>query len=98
MTSAASLDTKKKNGLEKSRPSSRFLQRIKASGTSLVAQENAMPKKAKPRRQIAAKRIGRARRIPDIKPGRYTDGLPLNEVQYLECKIILRPNHFTSRK
>ena len=57
-----------------------------------------MPKKAKPRRQIEAKRIGRARRIPDIKPGRYADGLPLNEVQYLECKIILRPNHFTSRK
>jgi hypothetical protein len=43
-------------------------------------------------------RIGRARRIPSIKPGRYADGLPLNEVQYLECKIILRPNHFTSRK
>jgi len=57
-----------------------------------------MPKKAKPRRQIEAKRIGRARRIPDIKAGRYADGLPLNEVQYLECKIILRPNHFTSRQ
>ena len=24
--------------------------------------------------------------------------MPYNEVQYLECKIILRPNHFTSRK
>ena len=24
--------------------------------------------------------------------------MPFNEVQYLECKIILRPNHFTSRK
>ncbi len=59
-----------------------------------------MPKKvpAKHRRQIKSKRIGRARRVPDIKPGRYADGLPLNEVQYLECKIILRPNHFTSRK
>ena len=59
-----------------------------------------MPKKVKtkPRRQKASKRIGRARRVPDIKPGRYADGLPLNEVQYLECKIILRPNHFTSRK
>jgi len=44
------------------------------------------------------KRIGRARRVPDIKPGRYADGMPFNEVQYLECKIILRPNHFTSRK
>jgi len=59
-----------------------------------------MPRKlqTKPRRQPASKRIGRARRIPDLKPGHYADGLPLNEVQYLECKIILRPNHFTSRK
>jgi hypothetical protein len=59
-----------------------------------------MSKKArtKPRRQKEAKRIGRARRVPHIKPGRYADGLPLNEVQYLECKLILRPNHFTSRK
>src|SRR5260221_9801250 len=59
-----------------------------------------MPRKVqkKPQRPKAPKRIGRARRIPDIKPGRYADGMPLNEVQYLECKIILRPNHFTSRK
>ena len=53
---------------------------------------------AKPRRQQKPMPIGRARRIPEIKPGRYADGLPLNEVQYLECKLILRPNHFTSRK
>jgi hypothetical protein len=33
-----------------------------------------------------------------IKPGRYADGMPFNEVQYLECKLILRPNHFVSRK
>ena len=39
-----------------------------------------------------------ARRIPDLKPGKYADGLPLHEVQYIECKLILRPNHFTSRK
>src|SRR5215467_2412823 len=59
-----------------------------------------MPKQVKktPRRPKESKRIGRARRIHDIKPGRYADGLPLNEVQYLECKIILRPNHFTSRQ
>lgn len=48
--------------------------------------------------QKESKRIGRARRVPDIKPGRYADGLPLNEVRYLECKIILRPNRFTSRQ
>ncbi|MFN8643569.1 MAG: hypothetical protein U0802_18610 [Candidatus Binatia bacterium] len=52
----------------------------------------------KPRRAAAPKRIGRARRVPDIKPGRYADGMPYNEVQYLEAKLILRPNHFTSRK
>jgi hypothetical protein len=38
------------------------------------------------------------KRVPELKPGKYTDGMPLNEVQYLECKLILRPNHFTSRK
>jgi hypothetical protein len=54
------------------------------------------PKKEAPQKQ--AKPIGRAKRIPAIKPGRYADGMPLNEIQYLECKIILRPNHFTSRK
>ena len=39
-----------------------------------------------------------ARRLPGVKPGKYADGLPLHEVQYLESKIILRPNGFTSRK
>ena len=36
--------------------------------------------------------------LPELKPGKYADGLPLHEIQYLECKLILRPNHFTSRK
>ena len=40
--------------------------------------------------------IGRARRVPELKPGRYSDGLPLHEVKYLECKLILKPNPFTS--
>ncbi len=59
-----------------------------------------MPKKTKkdPRRSKESQPIGRARRIPSIKPGRYADGMPFNDVQYLECKIILRPNHFTSRQ
>jgi len=42
--------------------------------------------------------IGRARRVPELKPGKYSDGLPLDEVKYLECKVILKPNHFTSRQ
>jgi hypothetical protein len=37
------------------------------------------------------------RRVPELKPGKYADGLPLHEVRYLECKLILRPNHFVSR-
>jgi hypothetical protein len=63
-------------------------------------QERGMRKKVrtKHRRRMEPKRIGRARRLPDIKQGRYADGMPYNEVQYLECKLILRPNHFTSRR
>jgi hypothetical protein len=37
------------------------------------------------------------KRVPALKPGKYADGLPLHEVRYLECKLILRPNHFMSR-
>lgn len=39
-----------------------------------------------------------AERIPLLKPGAYADGLPLHEVQSLCCKLVLRPNHFRSRK
>ena len=39
-----------------------------------------------------------AGRMPKIKPGLYDDGLPLHEVNYLSCKMMLRPNHFTSRE
>lgn len=38
-----------------------------------------------------------AGRVPLLNPGRYADGLPLHEVQYLCCKLILRPNRFRSR-
>lgn len=37
-------------------------------------------------------------RVLDLKPGEYSDGHPLDEVQYLECKIILKPERFVSRK
>ena len=36
--------------------------------------------------------------VPQLKPGTYADGLPLDEVQYLCCKLLLRPNHFVSRE
>ncbi|UKJ08206.1 hypothetical protein [Solitalea lacus] len=35
--------------------------------------------------------------VPLIKPGRYSDGLPFNEPNYLSFKLILKPNHFVSR-
>ena len=35
-------------------------------------------------------------RVPDLKQGQYSDGHPLDDVQYLECKLILKPDRFTS--
>ena len=32
------------------------------------------------------------------KPGQYSDGHPLDDVQYLECKLILKPDPFTAAK
>ena len=34
--------------------------------------------------------------VPELKPGTYSDGHPLDQVHYLECKIILKPERFTS--
>jgi hypothetical protein len=39
-----------------------------------------------------------AGRIPLLKQGRYPDGLPFHEMQYLCCKLVLRPNRFRSRQ
>src|SRR5215831_10396480 len=33
-----------------------------------------------------------------LQPGKYSDGSPLDEVHYLECKLILKPDRFTSVK
>jgi hypothetical protein len=33
-----------------------------------------------------------------LKQGQYCDGGPLDEVQYLECKLILKPDRFTAAK
>ena len=32
----------------------------------------------------------------DTSQGAYADGAPLDRVQYLEAKLILKPDHFTS--
>jgi len=37
-------------------------------------------------------------RIADFKQGQYSDGHPLDEIQYLECKLILKPDRFTAAK
>ena len=37
-------------------------------------------------------------RVPQLKPGTYADGMPLHQVQYLSCKLILHTNKFTSRR
>ena len=37
-------------------------------------------------------------RVPFLKPGQYADGMPLHEVEYLCCKLLLRPNKFVSRE
>ncbi|HUN57115.1 MAG TPA: hypothetical protein VMU41_03295 [Candidatus Binataceae bacterium] len=36
------------------------------------------------------------RLLGNIKSGTYSDGSPLDEVHYLECKLILKPDRFTS--
>ena len=55
-----------------------------------------MPKR--PAKKKIEKNESGVTRLPALKPGKYADGLPLHEIHYLECKLILRPNHFTSRK
>lgn len=37
-------------------------------------------------------------RVPYLKPGTYADGLPIHQVEYLCCKLLLRPNRFVSRE
>ena len=37
-------------------------------------------------------------RFDDLKQDHYSDGSPLDEVQYLECKLILKPDRFTAAK
>lgn len=37
-------------------------------------------------------------RVPTLKPSTYADGMPIHSVEYLCCKLILRPNKFVSRE
>src|SRR5262252_7852932 len=45
-----------------------------------------------------SKKESQAARVPDLKQGEYSDGSPLDEVQYLQCKLILKPDRFTTAK
>ena len=53
---------------------------------------------AKPAAKPPIKPTIRVRHLPAIAPGKYADGMPFDEIRYLECKLILKPNHFTSRQ
>jgi hypothetical protein len=37
-------------------------------------------------------------RVPQLKPNYYPDGMPIHRVEYLCCKLLLRPNKFISRE
>jgi hypothetical protein len=43
-----------------------------------------------------AAKMGVLPRIPNPKTGAYSDGHPLDEVHYLECKLILKPDRFVA--
>ncbi len=45
-----------------------------------------------------AKTQGRPNLVVATPQGQYSDGSPLDEVHYLECKLILKPERFTSAK
>ena len=36
--------------------------------------------------------------VPNSKSDKYSDGHPLDEIHYLECKLILKPDRFTAAK
>jgi hypothetical protein len=81
--------------------------RAKAKST-VKAKNTAKATAAAPRRTARKRRPAPARpaasdpswasRVPQLRPGLYADGLPLHDVTYLSCKMMLRPNRFVSRQ
>jgi hypothetical protein len=43
-----------------------------------------------------AKKNPYPKRVPELQQGTYSDGHPLDDIQYLQCKIILKPDRFIS--
>jgi hypothetical protein len=60
----------------------------------------AKPKKKakKPAKPASAPSTSWVGRVPHIKPGQYADGLPIHQIEYLCCKLLLKPNRLTSRQ
>jgi hypothetical protein len=54
--------------------------------------------KTEPLKAKQSEQANWAGRVPHVKPGIYEDGLPFHQVEYLACKMMLKPNHFVSRK
>jgi hypothetical protein len=49
-----------------------------------------------PEKRLMANELAPPPVVPELQPGYYSDGHPLDTVHYLECKIILKPERFTS--
>jgi hypothetical protein len=56
------------------------------------------PKEAKASRKKDARQTEPKAEVPNLKGGTYSDGHPLDRVQYLECKLILKPDRFREAK
>jgi len=49
-------------------------------------------------RATTPKRVPARHVVLQTQPGHYSDGHPLDQVHYLECKIILKPDHFATKQ
>ncbi|MGC1564113.1 MAG: hypothetical protein WA820_30285, partial [Bradyrhizobium sp.] len=66
-----------------------------ATGTLITLPKAKLAQETQRKSEIKTSWAGR---VPYVEPGRYVDGMPLHEVDYLACKLILKPNRFRSRK
>lgn len=77
------------------------MQRVDAGEDKIMSKkepEKGADKKAADKKDADAGAAMLAECVPEMKPGTYSDGHPLDKVQYLECKLILKPDRFTSAK
>jgi hypothetical protein len=69
----------------------------KKLATKKVVAKKALLKKAEPKKVTPAEATSWVGKIPFVKEGRYSDGLPYPNFNYLAFKLILKPNRFISR-